>query len=68
VPLVDDRAEVKLVCFGYGPSNPCDVCVASRNWLRLFSLDQRVCFLLYFQLNSCIHKFLQGHVEGRGFY
>jgi hypothetical protein len=26
-----------------------------------------VCFLLYFQMNSCIHKFLHGHMECRGF-
>jgi hypothetical protein len=29
VPLVDDRARVESVCFGCGPSNPCDACVAS---------------------------------------
>jgi hypothetical protein len=62
-PLVDDRGEVKSVWLGCGPSNPCDVHAATRDWLRLFSLDQRVCFLHYFQLNSCIHKFLQRQVE-----
>jgi hypothetical protein len=67
-PLVDDGAEVMSVCLGCGPSNPCDLRVVIRDWLRLFSFDQRVCFLLYFQLNSCIHKFLQGHVECRCFY
>jgi hypothetical protein len=67
VPLVDDSTEVNSVCLGSGPSNPYGCCMAAHDWLRLFSLDQKVCFLLYFQLNSCIHKFLQGHVECRDF-
>jgi uncharacterized protein (UPF0179 family) len=44
VLLVGDLAEVGSVFFGCGPSNPCDACVAARDWLKLFSLDQRVCF------------------------
>jgi hypothetical protein len=67
VSLVDDSTEVRSVCFDCRHSNPCDACVAARDWLRLFSLNQRLCFLLHFQLNSCIHSFLQGHVECRGF-
>jgi hypothetical protein len=65
VPVVDDRAAVESVCFSCGLSNPCDACVAARDWLRLFSLDQRGVFLHYFQLIFCIHSFLQGHVECR---
>jgi hypothetical protein len=67
VSLVDDSTEVRSVCFDCRHSNPCDACVAARDWLRLFSLDQRVCFLLPFQLNSCIDDFLQRHAKCRGF-
>jgi hypothetical protein len=67
VPLVDDSAEIESVCFSCGPSNPCDACMATSDWLALFSLDQRGVFLLCFQLNSSIHNFLQGHMECRGF-
>jgi hypothetical protein len=67
VPLVYDSVEVETVCFSCGPSNQCHACVATRVLSALFSLDQRGVFLLCFQLNSCIHNFLQGHVECRGF-
>jgi hypothetical protein len=50
VPVVDDRAAVESVCFSCGLSNPCDACVAARDWLRLFSLDQRGVFLHYFHI------------------
>jgi hypothetical protein len=64
VSLVDDSTEVRLVCFDCGPSNPCDACMLARDWLRLFSLDQRMCFLHF--LPNFWH-FHQGHVEYRGF-
>jgi hypothetical protein len=48
MPLIDDRVEVELVCFGCGPSNPCDACMASCDWLVLFTLDQMVCFSFVF--------------------
>jgi hypothetical protein len=38
------------------------------DWLASFPLDQKGVFVLYFQLNSRVQDFLQGHVEYRGFY
>jgi hypothetical protein len=42
--LVGDLDEVGSVSLRLCASNPCDACVAAHDWLRLFSLDQRVCF------------------------
>ena len=47
----------------YGPSNPCDACVATCDWTSLLLLGSKGVIALHFQPKTGTHKILQEHVE-----
>ena len=64
-PFIMPRARAfdTSVCFTSGPSNPCDDCVATRDWMALLLLGSKGVITLLFSPETCTHKILQGHVE-----